>query len=214
MSTVFNAGCTMFRLRTLCIKSGETQHYPIPLYCDQECVILYKNARSQLLREWREKYGKEGKNLLCILSQERPFSIPYAPNTALDEIVYFDQAQSSQCFRYCKEDGDRKVFSWLFQEGDIVEILGEQTLSLGIVVRQPVQSAIQYASVKERWLSTWRTYGKEMDWSPHPGDDRYLVLAICEDGSIEERYVSASRLIQTYSLPAVEQCEALRAALW
>ena len=212
MPSFFNAGCTIYHLRPLYIKNGRSQRYPISLCSEQECFVLYKNAREKLIMKWRGKSHKEGKDFLCCLSQEIPLGTPYVPNTLLDEEVYFGKAHS-QLYRISKDNGLNKVFSWLYQEGDIVEVLEEDSLSLGIVVSQPPTSAIKYAKTREEWLSAWRRFGNEMSWVSRLGDDSYIVLAICEDGSIEERRVPASRLIQTYSLAATEQTNALRDAL-
>lgn len=202
---------TIFRLRALCFCDQETQRYPLSLTCTDEALIT---DSARLMRRMKELEGRLNDRLRCCQVQELPFNQLYSADTSVDEQFYI-ASSPVELYRYFEHLSDRpevsQIAGWRYRRGDVVEVLWENNLSLGIVVDTPLQSASSHYRARQERLK--QAHGEEQrDWVLRESscDNRYQVLLFVTPEQLTIRPIHATRLLQTATFDASEQQTLLR----
>ena len=202
---------TIFRLRALCFCDQEAQRYPLSLTCTDEALIT---DSARLMRRMKELEGRLNDRLCCCQVQELPFNQLYSADTSVDEQFYI-ASSPVELYRYFEHLPDRaevsRIAGWRYRRGDVVEVLWENNLSLGIVVDTPLQSASShYRARQERLKQAHGELQSEWKLRASPCDNRYRVLLYVTPEQLALRQTPAPRLLQTFTLEASEQRELLQ----
>lgn len=204
----------IFRLRALCFCDQEAQRYPLSLTCTDEALIT---DSARLMRRMKELEGRLNDRLRCCQVQELPFNQLYSADTSVDEQFYI-ASSPVELYRYFEHLSDRaevsRIAGWRYRWGDLVEVVLENQLTLGIVVDTPLQSASSHYRARQERLK--QAHGEEQRaWPIYSPiyDNRYTVLLIGAEGVVEEQLVWATRLTQPFTLHIPEQEAALSTAL-
>lgn len=128
---------TIFRLRALCFCDQEAQRYPLSLTCTDEALIT---DSARLMRRMKELEGRLNDRLRCCQVQELPFNQLYSADTSVDEQFYI-ASSPVELYRYFEHLSDRaevsRIAGWRYRRGDLVEVVSENQLTLGIVANTP-----------------------------------------------------------------------------
>lgn len=202
---------TIFRLRALCFCDQEAQRYPLSLTCTDEALIT-NSAR--LMRRMKELEGRLNDRLCCCQVQELPFNQLYSADTSVDEQFYI-ASSPVELYRYFEHLSNQpevsRIAGWRYQQGEIVEVLLGDSLTLGIVVDTPLQSASShYRARQERLKQAKGEEQSEWELRASPCDNRYRVLLYVTPEQLALRQIPAPLLLQPFTLEASEQRELLQ----
>lgn len=202
---------TIFRLRALCFCEQEAQRYPLSLTCTDEALIT---DSARLMRRMKELEGRLNDRLCCCQVQELPFNQLYSADTSVDEQFYI-ASSPVELYRYFEHLPDRaevsRIAGWRYRRGDLVEVVSEKQLTLGIVVDTPLQSASShYRARQERLKHAHGEEQREWELRASPCDNRYRVLLYVTPEQLALRQIPAPRLLQPFTLEASEQRELLQ----
>ena len=197
---------TISRLRALCFCDQEAQRYPIPLCCADEALL----TNPVLLRcRMTELQHRLDDRLFCCRVQELPLNQLYSSDACVDEQLYV-ASSPVELYRYFDHLPDRpevsRIAGWRYRRGAIVEVLWENSLSLGIVVDTPLQSASSHYRARQERLK--QAHGEEQrDWVLRESscDNRYQVLLFVTPDQLAVHPVPATRLLHTATFDASEQ---------
>ncbi len=205
---------SILHLRALCFDANETQRYPITLYCDKRVLLSNRKILMDTLKELELHYTPHSANRFCYWVEELPLNQLYASAEVIDEELFIGTT-SPDLYRYFDHLPNRpevsRIAGWRYRQGEIVEVLLGNSLTLGIVVDTPLQSASShYRARQERLKQAHGEVQSEWELRASPCDNRYRVLLYVTPEQLALQQISASRLLQTFTLEASEQRELLQ----
>lgn len=201
-------------LRALCFDANETQRYPITLYCDKRAFLSNRKILMDALKELELHHTPHSVNRFCYWVEELLLNQLYASRAVIDEELFIGTT-SSDLYRYFDHLSNRpevsRIAGWHYRQGEIVEVLLRNSLTLGIVIDTPMQSASShYRAHQERLRQAHGEEHSEWELCASPCDNRYRVLLYVTPEQLTLRQIPATRLLQTFTLEASEQQTLLR----
>lgn len=197
---------TIFRLRALCFCDQEAQRYPLSLTCTDEALIT---DSARLMRRMKELEGRLNDRLCCCQVQELPFNQLYSADTSVDEQFYI-ASSPVELYRYFEHLPDRaevsRIAGWRYRRGDLVEVVSDNQLTLGIVANTPIQSASSHYRARQERLK--QAHGEEQrDWVLRESscDNRYQVLLFVTPEQLIIRPIHATQLLPATTLETSSQ---------
>lgn len=204
----------IFRVRALCFKTSEAQRYPIRLRCDREIFLTDRNQLTKTLQALESRYLDNDINRYCYRVEELPLNQLYTPSDRGSDEV-FEGLTPNDLYRYFEHLPNRaevsRICGWRFRQGDIVEVLWGNKLTLGIVMDTPPQAAASYYRAHQFHLSQARGEVQN-EWPIYPSayDNRYRVLLFKGANKLSVCEIPAQHLLQEFTLEATQQREILQ----
>lgn len=205
---------SILSLRALCFKTSEAQRYPTMLYCDKRVLLSNRKLLMDTLKELELHYTPRSANRFCYWVEELPLNQLYTSTEVIDEELFIGTT-SPDLYRYFDHLPNRPLVSriagWRYRRGEIVEVLWGNSLTLGIVIDTPLQSASShYRAHQERLKQAHGEVQSEWPICASPCHNRYRVLLYVTPEQLTLRQIPATRLLQTVTLEASEQQTLLR----
>lgn len=174
-----------YRIISYYIDDKRPTKYPISLSVEEEIVFAPYAVERACLNNQRAALAASSGNLYCAIVQN--FEIDDGGKFVLcdEEIRYFPSATNGV---------EEKKSYGRFAYGDIIEVIDDDRLTLGIVVHVPLQAHINMMVAKPHLLY------------------RYAVLLYKPNGRIVLEDVPPTHLLHFYTLSADTQIAALRTA--
>lgn len=180
---------TMFRIITYTFKEPKPVKYPISLDAEEEIVFSRGEMELACLNNFQEAMLSLDNILRCMVVQELEMN-DSGRFVLLDEEIRY-------CPPFANKNTTEKETEARFSYDDIVEVLDDDRLTLGVIVHIPHKYYNHFGPV---------TIDK-----PHL-HYRFSVLLYKPDGSIVLEDVPPTHLLRTYAIEADSQIAALRTA--
>ena len=180
---------TMYRIITYTFCKSNSTKYPISLDAEEEIVFSRGQMELACLNNFQEATLSPDKRLCCMVVQELEID-DSGRFVLLDEGIRY-------CPPFSNEGGSDGDIQDRFICGDVVEVIDDYSLTLGIIVHIPHQ---YYNSIGPITIN-----------KPHL-HYRFSVLLYKPDGSIVLEDVPPTHLLRTYAIEADSQIAAIRTA--
>lgn len=181
---------TMYRIITYTFRKSNPTKYPLSLDAEEEIVFSRSEMEQACFNNFRDATLSPDKRLCCMVVQELEID-DSGRFMLLDEEIRY-------CPPFSNEGGADCDIQDRFICGDVVEVIDDYSLTLGIIVHIPHQ--YYYNDL------VGVTIGK-----PHL-HYRFSVLLYKPNGRIKLEQVKPTHLLRTYALEADSQITALRTA--
>lgn len=198
---------TIYRIR-IAILDDESTHIPRYFKGVEEVYIMGdEKDLPDRLDYWQECYLEDREQPLFIVHELPMYSI-MKQSAHLRERIYDGKELLSESL--CAYNDSKEIFlgrpqdKILFNKGDIVTIVNDDSLTAGIILRQPLsveEMAIRFDAHRSEMLETIDPNSETAEWRicdsfPYDyKDDCYEALLFVDNGSLAKKTIPSSRVI-------------------